>query len=259
MSDKTTIVTTNPLPQQTHTQMPTQNPNRNYVSPYSMFYSSNANRQSSPENNQLVPHVNTPHHAPQQIIQSHPPVTEQVSYPNYNILPTSLLPPQQNNNPYVSQANYYPSPYQQITPNGNYPANTIPNSSDLFQLNPQAIERRKLEFRYRRLCLEQPNILTSKERLKLKVSLFSQSAANVLYFIFFIFRFNSVYLQSLSGKEKLGKSLKFLGVFMLINIPFMKHQNHIITKNYNNKFHNLSFEEIDTIIKEHEKQNLKII
>ncbi len=258
MSDKPSIESNNPLPH------PTQTPiqNKNYVSPYSMFYSSNINRQSSPDNNQIITHVNTNQPPTGHIIQTHPPVTEQVTYPNLNVPPTSLLPPQQNTNPYVAQGNHYPSPYQQVNPNAAYPAGMIPGQNNFDPNDPivkAKIERTKLQYKYRKLCFDQPNLMISKERFKLKTLLFLQSLANVSYFIYFIFKFNTVYLQSLSSFQKVKKSLTFVGIFMLINLPFTHYEGQIVTKSFNSKFHNLSNEEISTIIKELDKQNLKIV
>ncbi len=257
MSDKPSIESNNPLPH------PTQTPiqNKNYVSPYSMFYSSNVNRPSYPEYNQLAPQVNThqPQPSPAHFIQTQHPVTEQVTYPNYNVPPTSILPPQQNITAYNPQGNHYPSPYQQVNPYAMNTAESNLSQRNMFEKNNLKKERMMLKTKYKKLCTDHPNLMNSEDRLKLKTTMFFQSLVNVSYFIYFIFKFNSVYLQTLTNSEKMKKTFKFFGIYMLINLPFMSYEDSIINKSFNNKFHGLSEPEIRTMLNDLDKSSLKII
>lgn len=235
--------------------------NKNYVSPYSIYYSSSYNKQQYPENYQYNPPLNVSQPVPTQVTQPNLPIATQIINPNQNIPPTSLLPPYQNSqlNP---QVNYNPNPYQKVQYNGVYGTYNNPNENQniLNSLNTTiGKERIKLMNKFSRLCHENPNLLDSGEKYRYKISQFFESCFNIGYFVYFIFKFNTVYLQSLSKTEKIKKSFKFLAILFLINTPFKIYQDLVISRQYKRNFNDMDNEQVAKILNDLNKQAIRII
>ena len=234
-----------------------------------MFYK---NKDAMNENFQSS---NNPQHQTQ---KSHYPAHN--SSQNVNISSQQQTPISNVVNPYAPESNQYVSqsnpPFQQ---SGHYAQNQVSSFPSQYNYNSQNIhvgqnspseqgdkldmaqikEKRYLQSKFRRICADDVNILPLKERKKINYCRFGSSLANVGFFVYFIFKFNNVYLTSLTNREKVRKGLFTLFLFFAINTPFNAYIDIQAMRSFNHLFQGLTNEEIKQKLVELDKKALKII
>ena len=257
--------------------------NKKNISPYSSFYRNQGNEQQLPQQNFNNPNVNQPQYYQQQYTSA---VNQQQNLANppqniFPIFPQANANPyaQTNDNPYIQQnlnSNFQPQAPSQFSPNyPTQPQNVYnPNATQMpmqainpnyqqyppgnFQENQMySSVRLRLISKFQYICKDNHDLLPGKHRRKVKVVSAVSSVLNVGYFIWFIFKMQSI--MTLPMRERLKKSAPYIFIFFFMNLPFSLYIQKEYSKGFNSLFAGMSNDEIKIKLMEYDKKTLRII